>query len=198
MVLVETFEQLETSVGPDGTMEPECDERALELIDKLGLTGQKELNTPRSGDSPHRLPYREMTDLEHKVYEALCDRCVKANEYKAGPIPVRVLEVMESTRDMFDMLEIRYVGSSADKDPVLIGVRTDPSATWRQHRFLLARWGEELQPFDTLFKKAARAKRELHVSKLTEIEAAVTARLAFLKDEPDASIVSRMDPYFSA
>ena len=64
-MLVETYEV--TEIDAEGT--PECEAEASELIEKLGLEGQRKLYR-ENGNQQTRIPYRKMT-AEEKFQTAL-------------------------------------------------------------------------------------------------------------------------------
>ena len=147
-MLVETYECEETA-----TEAPEMSDAALALIDKLGLDGQRSLNVsaePKEG----RCPYRRMTAEEAFVYRQICPATTNLREYAESPIPLRVLQVAAHADDYFQKLEVWHVEGITVKDPVLVGVTKDPKATWREARFILARWGEVLDEWPALDRKS--------------------------------------------
>lgn len=148
---VETFEQTEcSSIGE----EKPHDEKALKLIDDLGLRGQKELT---AHDGITRIPYRSMNAIEERVYEILFPQRTEVEEYSASMIPVRVLQVLAHAKalDCYRRIEV-WSEESQPTDPLLVGVRVNPRESWRSDRHILARWGDALEPFDVLYNKALK------------------------------------------
>jgi len=170
---VETFECNETANEP-----LEESEEALRIIDVLGLKGQQELAVQVNGRDS-RCPYREMTAEENFVYRTLCPLDVELKNYKASPIPLRVLQVAAHAQSlgMFSHLYVWDRESVAIKDPVLVGYvgayYFSPDKT-----FILARWGEELEAFATLIKRAVAAKKE----HLTQAANSVLSRVQSMSD----------------
>ena len=159
---VETFEQNE--VMDDGTVEKNDDPQALEIIERLGLRGQKML---MSGDDTTRAPYRQMTPLEKAVYSSLFTRHSELCDYDGGMIPVRVLQVASHARELgiFNRIEI-WSEEGIPKDPVLVGLQ---GTQYEKVTFILARWGNALESLDVLTEKARvairlRIKRQLEDS----------------------------------
>ena len=152
-MLVETFEQTETLA--DG--KPPCDAESIALIESLGLGGQQRLIRGDEGKPKKLMPYRLMTADEQGVYRTICPRRVSLEEYADSAIPLRVLQVAAHAKDFFAGIEVWAAESTHIKDPVLVGCPT--SETWRQERFILARWGAELEPFEKLVAKAAEVIR---------------------------------------
>lgn len=158
---VETFECTETMSEP-----AEASSEALELIEALGLEGQKKLciKTPHQLDS--RCPYREITADEFFVYATLCPERTPLNRYSASPVPLRVLQLAAHANqiDFIKRLEVWDRVSVQIKDPVLVGW-TNQHDWYRSvgsdnRCYILARWGEELETFPVLVKRAMQVARE--------------------------------------
>lgn len=130
-----------------------ADHEAIELIERLGLTGQQSLSNKKTET---RMPYPEMTADEAFVYETLFPSKSEVKNYSSGIIPIRVLQVIAFLKDndFFKKLEIWHSQGRRDKDPVLVGYATDPECTWREKTYLIARWGEALLPLDKLMVQA--------------------------------------------
>jgi len=163
---VETYELDEVQ---EETVE-ECAE-ARALIDELGLDGQK----PKTGadSKKQRLPYRLMTPEERAVFKTLCPAEARLADYDAGPIPLRVLQIAAHAKPLFDELYVWHpVGH--DKDPVLVGCN---GPSYCNDRFILARWGGELDEWPALLKRAARLHTERVVDRLETIAKKVTRAL---------------------
>jgi hypothetical protein len=136
-MLVETYEAVET--GFDGQVE--CDAEALAIIEAMGLSGQQKLVAKTEAGDEVRNPYRKMTADEGFIYNLLLTKHTALDKYSDGAIPLRVLQVAAHSKDHADV-----------KDPILVGENGD---TWSAERFLLARWGEVLEPLNELRKLAA-------------------------------------------
>lgn len=149
---VETYEVEECVGGVAGTT-PEVEAEAAELIERLGLDGQKGLIAPSEDGEPARCPYRAMTAAEANVYGVLCDQVTAIVEYEQGLIPVRVLQVAAHAREYFQILEVWHA-RGMEKDPVLVGRRLKYHAP-----HVLARWGEVLEPFERLVERAREVLR---------------------------------------
>lgn len=179
-MLVETYEALEV----DCTGEVESNAEALELIEKLGLEGQQGLMNP---DTKERFPYRKMTDVEAFVYTTLLPKKSKPAAYKDGPIPLRVLQVMSHATGMFTRLEIWSPKDADVKDPVLVGCQ---GTEYSYERFILARWGEVLEPLDALARMAAKIHRNKITAACKEISAKALAKVAAFDAMSDDEIVN--------
>jgi hypothetical protein len=161
-MLVETYECQETASEPI-----EACQEAVEIMEKLGLAGQKELLRKDELDVVRRLPYREMTADEQFVYGMLCPVKAKLKDYRSSPIPLRVLQVAAHAEQAMQFRELIVWdrGTAAEKDPVLVGMKPSEIASqreysWYDRPFILARWGDELEAFVVLLKRACDAKRE--------------------------------------
>ena len=152
---VETFECSETASEPI-----EASEEAIGIIDSLGLAGQQSLVSKT--DKKDRCPYRAMRADEAFVYRTICPRSVEIKKYEGSPIPLRVLQIAAHANSLGIFKEM-YVWSQEDsttKDPVLVAVKHGGYEFIDDGLFILARWGDELETFSTLLKKAIGIARE--------------------------------------
>lgn len=170
---VETYEV--TEIGFDG--EPECESEALELIERLGLDGQKSL-VSGDGENKSRCPYRKMTAEEKWIYEQLLTKQTPIGKYSDGPIPLRVLQVAAHSIDLFGEVFVWHPESADTKDPILVGINKQTQYPHTVERFMLARWGEVLEPLDKLKVAAAERYRAKVKAKCCEIVAKAQAVLA--------------------
>lgn len=157
---VETFEIEE--VTTEGREKAEVEAVAVELIREMGLEGQQRLlkaDQDGDGDTVTRIPYPRMKADEHVVYATICNSTCSLGEYDGGIIPLRVLQVAAHARDLFEEIQV-WAPAVHDPDPILVGKRTPPGRSYGQEYFLLARWGEVLEPFEKLQKKAEKMIRE--------------------------------------
>lgn len=159
---VETYEEIE--VDADG--QEERDAEAIALIEQLGLEGQQRLLKKNEAGNTHRNVYPMMTSEQVFVFEQLFPQKTKVTDYAAGPIPVRVLQVVAHGREMFDRVEVwhKRVNDPDLKDPLLVGVNKEYSFETGYGRYLLARWGEALEPYPVLLELAAKRYRETLLS----------------------------------
>lgn len=170
---VETYEieeQVETETGTTPTIETE----ALELIESLGLEGQRGLVVPAEVESEEgrRIPYAEMNREERAVYSVLFPAKTTVTKYSTGILPVRVLQVLGHARDLFTDVQVWH-RQAVGPDPILVG-RLGSNYTGRF--FLLARWGNALKAFPQL-KEEAREK--LRASWQANIDAKLAECQAF-------------------
>ncbi len=142
---IETFEQTETN--NDGSAE--CGDESIAIIEELDLQGQRELITPEGEVSLWRL----MTLEERAVYDLLCPEKTALDEYRDGPIPLRVLLIAKAAVGDFKKLYVLHPESSRVKDPVLVGVKGND---WSSEYYILARWGAELGSFTEMAEQALK------------------------------------------
>ena len=157
-MLVETYEEVEQTTGPEATVGEE-----VALIESLGLKGQAE-RIRRDGEVSLN-PYRLMLKDEQAIYAEICPARTDVSEYAAGPIPLRVLQVVSHARQFFPKIMVWHQASAREKDPVLVGYEKNE---WSSKPFILARWGAELEPLDVLAVKAGQKRRARVVSKLRQ------------------------------
>jgi len=151
---VETFE-IEEAVGEVSGSAPEIEAAAVALIDSLGLEGQRELLEPSRGADTgmvSRIPYPKLDSHERAVYAALYPTKDRLDQYSAGAIPLRVLQVIEHAKK-HSFFENLYVWHSKrfDPDPILVGRNGNE---WDGKWYILARWGDALKPFKELAELA--------------------------------------------
>lgn len=154
---VETYEEISIDEQHGAVVDEQVSEEALAIIGALGLTGQQALinKTPLTDDedgetTERRLPYRQITAEEAHVFGVLCPKRTKLEQYRDGPIPLRVLQVAAHARDMFTDLYVLSPATPRDEDPVLIGTRKNPERSWQTDTFILARWGNVLLPMEEM------------------------------------------------
>jgi hypothetical protein len=152
-IMVETFEQTETQ----SDLQVEKTDEAITIIEQLGLKGQQTLLSPN--EVVERVPYREMTSRERNVYQTLYSTVTQIEEYKAGFIPLRVLQIAAHAKSLnvYGTIEV-WSEEGQPTDPVLVG--RFGNDRWSAPRHILARWGTALEPFEKLYKMAIVKKME--------------------------------------
>jgi hypothetical protein len=179
---VETYEAISVDEQGGAIINEQVSEEALALIDALDLGGQKELLSEReSGEEAvtTRIPYRQMTAEERAVFGTLFERRISLAKYNDGPIPLRVLQVAAHAMEMFDGIEVWCPEKGRD-DPLLVGVKGGTEYNWAQtrvggDRFILARWGEVLQPLEALRDKAREILTATAATNINETRAKLAA-----------------------
>lgn len=184
---VEAFDCTETASEPI-----EASEEAVRLMEELGLEGQKSLVTKseKSGRDT-RCPYREMTKDEAYVYKVLCPEETALSQYSRSPIPLRVLQIAAHANDLgiFKKLVVWDRKSAVVKDPVLVAYGKPSPGDWRDSMWILARWGEELEAFTVLSKRALSAKRAEIVDGLQRIANSIAGRLSTAQEMTDDELM---------
>jgi hypothetical protein len=189
-MLVETFEQKEVT-----TAGPECDEKQVALIRELGLVKQEALIVKSAEGKEQVCPFREITLHEKRIYEGILESKCLVEDYTAGPIPVRVLEVLKEAKQcpQFIRYQVWYETTGENKDPVLVahtGVND-----WTSNKiYLLARWGEVLRPIDEMARLAGQIKKEKVIASLRTIISKAKAYLEVAPDQPPEHFVGKSAP----
>lgn len=188
---VETYEVENSNQSEAATMAQ--DSEASELIERLGLSGQRKLLNPQTET---RNPYRVMTKQEQTVYEALLSQKTELSEYEDDCIPLRVLQVAAHAKEcgLFGRLEVWH-GDPAifDKDPLLVG-RTETSP-YQYKYHMLARWGRELLSLEQLEAMAVSVLRKARVDQMRAVLQEAQAHLAVLEQSSSLTTLSSV-PHF--
>lgn len=142
-----------------------------------------------------KLAFNKLKAEEKAVYELICpqQRSYTAEKVLAlVDIPDRIKEVVEMTKERFHEFEIWEAESAEEKDPILLGrqqTKNDKGelqSRWYDEIFFLGRWGEELENFQVLKKRAIEGLIEPVKIELMKIKAKVDFYLAdvplFMKD----------------
>lgn len=174
---VETFEVTEITES-GGVDECEVQEFAA-LSEQLGLEGQQKFVAGKETEAPAVVPYRRMTAAEEFVYGEVCPQHITAKHYSDRPMPVRILQVLAhaTALDFFERVEVWSARTAALKDSVLVGVHKPES--YRSENYILARWGEELDDFATLSRKAVEAAK-------ARLRGLIERTISFAKADLDA------------
>lgn len=170
---VETFE-IEDAVNEASQMAN--DAYAAELIEELGLVGQKSI---MNDGTITRVPYRIMDKIEYNVYKTLCPKSCNINDYRIDAIPVRVLEAYKKAMEcgFFDSFRIWYPAEARIDDPVLVGIKKEHNQSgdykWTSDIFyIIARWGKILPSFEQCEAMAVnmlKKKKSAYIKKLQHI-----------------------------
>jgi len=184
---VETFEATELVEG----LEAEDVEQCERLAEKLGLKGQERFSGEPEG-LHQRVPYREMTKEERFVYSTLLPSRASVEEYASGPIPLRVLQVLEHAKSLSVYTRFEVWHDMSSPDPVLVGW-----INWSASH-ILARWGSSLEPFQELRKKAVARFTARTRAKLTAIAQQVRADLDILSGVSDELADRLQDPHYTS
>jgi hypothetical protein len=158
----------------------EISQESSALVESLGLTGQQTYYSPDPDPSVNTrilFPYKRMTPEEIKVYSHMYPQQESIVDYDSGPIPLRVLKLIEENRVHFPSsarnnetgwMEI-WGPQVEDPDPILVALIKDPENTWTTHHYLLARWGESLRPFSDIRADVFQRIKEKWEAKAQEV-----------------------------
>lgn len=167
-----------------------ADANACELIDKLNLAGQKKLVDTKT---MVRVAFRRMTEVENKVYSLLFPEQTRVEKFDTEIIPIRVLEALQEATDtkQFTACEIWH-SRTRKEDPILIGLIGEKNPqTWNPDymnitgRFLIARWGEALLPFEKLLEQAKKLWLNKEQVSIKRQIAEYEERLSSLKEQAE-------------
>lgn len=156
---IETYEEQEITGGIDELASMK------EISAELGLNGQ---NRYLSG-TERVSAFRKMTQVEMLVYRQILPESKSVGDYAEGPIPLRVLQCLKTAKEsgIFKEFKIWHPENVKD-DPLLIGIAYHPNPEYRDKNYfdggsyILARWGEVLESFETLKQKAlSEAKKKI-------------------------------------
>jgi hypothetical protein len=126
------------------------------IVDELKLEGQQSLINEETKPSP--VPFQYMNTGMTRMFETLCPRKTPMIKYDTTPIPLKILGIIKlaESEQYFDVIEIWY--NESQPDPVVVGrIDTKNENGWTDHKhYLMARWGDELRPFDELLEIAKK------------------------------------------
>ena len=176
--VIETFETTELNTAG----EVDCSAEQIALFEQLGLDGQKSLVGGEGDLKTDVFPYKAMSAEEEAVYSMICDQRTEISLYDREPIPLRVLQVAAHAKENCERLEIWHPKDAHEKDPILVAVREHPERSWEKTRFILARWGEVLEPIEVLAKRAGEKLRSKKLAALLSIKGRVDMSLRILED----------------
>lgn len=168
---IETYEATETTA--EGQVEHTPEDMAL--IAELGLSGQQLITS----DEGEINPYPKITHEQKLVCATLFDQRTKVADYSAGMIPVRILQVIAHAKDVFGIQNI-YVYHKPTveiRDPILV-------AGDHGNEYILARWGDALEPWADLMRMAREKYRETYLTTLRRIKAKADSLLTAAETEP--------------
>ena len=171
---VETYEIESVAFGALD-MQEEVQQEVKDLIESLELEGQKELFTKKADGTEDIIPYTKLDGTSLTVWSQYCPDKVGVSKYGGGIIPLRVLQIISHAQQM-DWFKGMFIWSENEYriDPILIG-KTEKDT------YILARWGDALESYEEIVKKAKIKWMEKAKNKLTE-----------QRDEADAAL-SRLD-----
>lgn len=148
-------------------LQPELEEIVIDADKKseweqkvkdLGLTGQLELtaNSPKDSASPYTFMNQQMKI----VFETICPTKMLVEKYNKTAIPIEVLSHIALCKQegYFKKMEVWY--DDKNPDPVVVGYVTDSYSSSILH--IIARWGDEVVPYEQLVEKAIKRYTEAY------------------------------------
>ena len=152
---------------------PEVEAEWKSLVEELGLEGQSKLIAQResTGEDKKASPYIHLNKKYANVFSVLCPEVVDYKKYDKTTIPREVLKEIAlcEKEGYFDHIRIWY--DDASPDPFVIGYIKDGSYSWIRH--IIARFGDELLPFEILEEKAYNRLKKNIKSQLENSLAAI-------------------------
>jgi hypothetical protein len=133
---------------------PEVTEEWKQLAESLGMQGQLNLIKPKSEGEKDKnpSPYIHMNKKAERVFAILCPEVVDYKKYDKSTIPREVLKeiALAEKEQYFNSIKIWY--DDASPDPLVVGyIKT---GTYEYVKHMIARFGDELLPFEELEIKA--------------------------------------------
>jgi hypothetical protein len=125
-------------------------------------------------------PYMRLDPRTERVYEMLCPRKEIYTDYKAGTLPLEVLQEIHRCKknEWFPVIAVWYDDKSPD--PFLIGYDSKKDEA---NKYLIARWGDELLPFEQLMAKAIDRYKEAYKRALNRLIADCEFRKQHIEGE---------------
>ena len=144
----------------------EVTEEWKQLAEELGMEGQLKLITPKSeGESDKNpSPYIHMNAKAERVFAILCPEVVDYKKYDKSTIPRQVLReiALAEKEQFFDKICIWY--DDASPDPLVVGYIK--VGTYEYVKHMIARFGDELLPFEELERKSINRLKKRMTDKL--------------------------------
>jgi len=137
------------------------------LCTELGLDKQlsKSGTVERVGN-----PYMKIDPRSERVYEMLCPVKVDYSNYVASTLPIDVLQEIKRCKENNWFKKIQVWFDDKSPDPFLIGYEwADSESEWQARKFLIARWGDELLPFEQLMAKAINRFKDAYRRALNKL-----------------------------
>ena len=140
-----------------------------------------------SNTTEQKVDFQLFTKEQAGVYGVICPHRENITIDKIGeyPLPDRVKEIVNliqvETPPRFYTYEIWHADQFEIKDPILLGrikdPTTNPTYTWYDKFYLIARWGDELKPFKELKEKAIGFMKEHSIASALKLKAMVNTYL---------------------
>ena len=144
----------------------EVTEEWKQLAEELGMEGQLKLITPKSEGEENKnpSPYIHMNAKAERVFAILCPEVVDYKKYDKSTIPRQVLReiALAEKEQFFDKICIWY--DDASPDPLVVGYIKMGNYEYVKH--MIARFGDELLPFEELERKSINRLKKRMTDKL--------------------------------
>jgi hypothetical protein len=132
----------------------EVTEEWRQLAEELGMEGQLKLIAPKleGEENKNPSPYIHMNAKAERVFAILCPEVVDYKKYDKSTIPRQVLReiALAEKEQFFDKICIWY--DDASPDPLVVGYIKMGNYEYVKH--MIARFGDELLPFEELERKS--------------------------------------------
>lgn len=146
--------------------QPENAQEWFEICSQLGLEGQvKHADRSEEKKAP---PYMHIDPKTNKIIMAICPVQVQYKDYSASTIPLDVLKEIQKAESNGWYQKIYICYDDKSPDPFVVGMTHGDH--WSAHLHLIARWGNELIPFEQLEAKAVRVLRDRAEKALRELQ----------------------------
>jgi hypothetical protein len=164
--------ELEEMVGS-----AEVTEEWKQLAEELGMEGQLRLITPKSEGEENKnpSPYIHMNAKAERVFAILCPEVVDYKKYDKSTIPREVLReiALAEKEQFFDKICIWY--DDASPDPLVVGYISTGKYDYVKH--MIARFGDEILPFEELENKSINRLKKRMTDKLKSAIAGIDSKV---------------------
>ena len=148
-----------------------------QLAEELGMEGQLKLITPKSSEENDKnpSPYVHMNKKAENVFAILCPEVVDYKKYDKSTIPREVLKeiALAEKEKFFDQICIWY--DDASPDPLVVGYIK--VGTYEYVKHMIARFGDEVLPFEVLERKAIDRLKKRITDKLKATLASIDTKV---------------------
>jgi hypothetical protein len=151
----------------------EVTEEWRQLAEELGMEGQLKLIAPKleGEENKNPSPYIHMNAKAERVFAILCPEVVDYKKYDKSTIPRQVLReiALAEKEQFFDKICIWY--DDASPDPLVVGYIKMGNYEYVKH--MIARFGDELLPFEELESKSIRRLKKRMTDRLKSALSAI-------------------------
>jgi hypothetical protein len=155
----------------------EVTEEWKQLAEELGMEGQLKLIAPKSEGEENKnpSPYIHMNAKAERVFAILCPEVVDYKKYDKSTIPRQVLReiALAEKEQFFDKICIWY--DDASPDPLVVGYIKMGNYEYVKH--MIARFGDELLPFEELERKSINRLKKRMTDRLKSALAGIDSKV---------------------